>query len=114
MSTPVENNSSSREHFQSEEELAEWYEALVRYAATARPGNRYFHGPHRATVPVDLDRVRLGLTWLRDNHSEELARIPLPTLVELRAALDTPTAEEPVTIADPGSPLHNFWHWVNG
>lgn len=114
MSTPVEN-SSSREYFESEE-LAEWYEALVRYAASARVGNRYFHGPHRAAAPADLDRVRLGLTWLHDNHAEELARDPLPTLAELRAALDNPTTAEPVTvkIADSGSPLHNFWHWING
>jgi hypothetical protein len=113
MSTPVENNSSSREYFESEE-LAEWYEALIRYAASVRPGNRYFHGPHRAAAPADLDRVRLGLTWLHDNHAEELACHPLPTLAELRAALDDPTTEEPLAIADSGSPLHNFWHWVNG
>jgi hypothetical protein len=113
MSTTVENNGSSSEYFGSED-LTQWYDTLVRYAACAQAGDPYFHGPHVAAVKADLDRVRRGLAWLYDNYAEELASCPLPTLAELLAALDNPSQGGPVSIADAGSPLHNFWHWVNG
>ncbi|MBP2327329.1 hypothetical protein JOF56_007714 [Kibdelosporangium banguiense] len=109
MAIPVENDNSSRGYFEPEN-LAQWYDALVRYAAAAQPGNQYFHGPHVAAVKADLDRVRLGLTWLHDNHAEALARHPLPTLAEL----ENPAGNGQVSIKDNGSPLHNFWHWING
>jgi hypothetical protein len=91
-----------------------WYRTLEVYAASAPPNNAYFHGPHVA-VPVPLRRVEDGLRWLEAQHPTELRAMPLPTLEQMRAELESrrrPPSD--MTTRDSGSPCHNLWHWING
>jgi hypothetical protein len=95
-------------------DVAQWYTALVVYAASCSDADEYLHGPHIA-VPVDLDDVVRGLTWLQENQAEELRRTPLPSTEWLRTRLRERTRDRGgIEVRHPGSPMHNFWHWING
>lgn len=91
-------------------DLNTWYRTLEECAASATPGNPYFHGPHVA-APVDLARVEEGLRWF----AAQYPAAQLPTLKQIRAAMlpgrESPHDSEPL---DEGSPMHNFWHWLHG
>jgi len=93
-------------------DVALWYPTFMAYAAAA-PNSGELHGPHTAE-PVGLDRVMDGLDWLAVSHAEQLAKNPLPTVDEMRAALDTRNAITGIEPRDDGSPMHNFWHWCHG
>ena len=91
-----------------------WYRTLEVYAASAPANNVYFHGPH-VGVPAPLRRVEEGLHWLETHHRTELAAMPLPTLEQMRAELESRRhPAKDVTILDSGSPCLNLWHWING
>lgn len=95
-------------------DLGLWYRTLEVYAASAPHDDPYFHGPH-ISVPVPLTRVEEGMRWLETEHRTELAAMPLPTLEQMRAELESrrkPPGD--MTTLDKGSPCHNLWHWING
>ena len=92
-------------------DLRVWYQTFVLFAATSPADDPYFHGPHIAS-PVDLDRVVSALDEFEKKYSVE----DLPTSEYMRAELDkrAKLADGVGPAADPGSPCHNFWHWLNG
>lgn len=96
-------------------DVAQWYTALVVYAASCSEGDdEYLHGSHVA-VPVDLEHVVRGLTWLQENQAEQLRRTPLPTTEWLRTRLRERARDgSGFEAKHEGSPMHNFWHWING
>jgi hypothetical protein len=91
-----------------------WYRTLEVFAASAPATNAHFHGPHVA-LPVPMGRVEEGLRWLETEYRAELDAMPLPTLEQMRAELESrrPRPAD-MTTQDSGSPCHNLWHWLNG
>jgi len=87
-----------------------WYQTFMLFAATSPADDTYFHGPHVA-APVDLDRVMSALKEFEKNHPGE----DLPALEYMRSELAKRGREgNGAGRSDPGSPCHNFWHWLNG
>ena len=68
-------------------DLAEWYAAFRRYAATAPAGNPHFTGAHATAAAVGPERVAEGLVWFESRYGPLTEGGLLPDLKTMHAAL---------------------------